>query len=61
MTDHLETAASPYIRLHKDNPVQWRPWNAQTRAEAAASDKPIFLSIGYMGCHWCHVMNMERS
>ena len=55
----LETSLSPYLRLHKDNPVAWRTWSPQVLAEAEASGKPIFLSIGYTGCHWCHVMNAE--
>jgi uncharacterized protein YyaL (SSP411 family) len=55
----LETSLSPYLRLHKDNPVAWRPWSPDLLAEAEAAGKPIFLSIGYTGCHWCHVMNAE--
>ena len=55
----LEASLSPYLRLHKDNPVAWRTWGPEVMAEAKASGKPIFLSIGYSGCHWCHVMNEE--
>jgi uncharacterized protein YyaL (SSP411 family) len=55
----LETSLSPYLRLHKDNPVAWRAWSPEVLAEAEAAGKPIFLSIGYTGCHWCHVMNAE--
>ena len=55
----LETSLSPYLRLHKDNPVAWRVWGPEALAESQASGKPIFLSIGYTGCHWCHVMNEE--
>jgi uncharacterized protein YyaL (SSP411 family) len=55
----LETSLSPYLRLHKDNPVDWRTWGPEALAEAEATGKPIFLSIGYTGCHWCHVMNEE--
>jgi uncharacterized protein YyaL (SSP411 family) len=55
----LDTATSPYLLLHKDNPVAWRGWSPDTLAEAAAADKPILLSLGYAACHWCHVMNME--
>ncbi len=55
----LETSLSPYLRLHKDNPVAWRTWSPEVLAEAEAAGKPIFLSIGYTGCHWCHVMNAE--
>ncbi|MBN9588562.1 MAG: thioredoxin domain-containing protein [Alphaproteobacteria bacterium] len=55
----LSAATSPYILLHKDNPVQWRVWGKDALAEAAEKNKPIFLSIGFMGCHWCHQMNQE--
>ena len=55
----LDHAPSVYIRLHKDNPVAWRLWGAEALAEAEAQDKPILLSMGYAGCHWCHVMNHE--
>ena len=55
----LETSLSPYLRLHKDNPVDWRTWGPEVMAEAEATGKAIFLSIGYTGCHWCHVMNEE--
>ncbi len=55
----LETATSPYLLAHKDNPVQWRPWSNDVLAEAEKEGKPIYLSIGYAACHWCHVMNRE--
>jgi uncharacterized protein len=55
----LENATSPYLLSHKDNPVQWRTWGPDALAEAKAQDKPILLSLGYGGCHWCHVMNRE--
>jgi len=55
----LENSLSPFLRLHKDNPVAWRVWGPEALAEAEAADKPIFLSIGYTGCHWCQVMNQE--
>ncbi len=55
----LQTSLSPFLRLHKDNPVAWRVWGPEALAEAEAQDKPIFLSIGYTGCHWCHVMNQD--
>jgi hypothetical protein len=55
----LAKETSPYLLLHKDNPVHWRPWGAEALAEAKAANKPIFLSIGYTACHWCHVMNHE--
>lgn len=57
--NRLQDATSPYLQLHKDNPVNWRNWGAEAFAEAEASGKPILLSIGYTGCHWCHVMNDE--
>ena len=55
----LDTATSPYLLLHKDNPVQWRTWGPDALSEARAQDKPILLSLGYIGCHWCQVMNRE--
>jgi uncharacterized protein len=51
--------SSPYLQLHADDLVHWRPWGKAALAEAAKSDKPIFLSIGYLSCHWCHVMRRE--
>jgi len=55
----LGRETSPYLLLHKDNPVHWRPWGPEALAEAEAANKPILLSIGYTACHWCHVMNEE--
>ncbi len=55
----LSRATSPYLLQHADNPVHWREWNDETLAQAKAEDKPIFLSIGYAACHWCHVMAHE--
>jgi uncharacterized protein YyaL (SSP411 family) len=55
----LDQETSPYLLLHRDNPVHWRPWGAEALAEAEATGKPILLSIGYTACHWCHVMNEE--
>jgi hypothetical protein len=55
----LAQQTSPYLRLHKDNPVDWRPWGPEALAEAQQKNKPILLSIGYTACHWCHVMNHE--
>jgi uncharacterized protein len=55
----LNSATSPYLLSHKDNPVQWRVWGPDALAEAKTKDKPILLSMGYSGCHWCHVMNRE--
>ena len=57
--NQLDQETSPYLLLHKDNPVHWRPWGPDALAEAEASNKPILLSIGYTACHWCHVMNEE--
>jgi uncharacterized protein YyaL (SSP411 family) len=60
MSDNrLERESSPYLQLHKDNPVHWRPWGQEALAEAESQNKPILLSIGYTACHWCHVMNEE--
>jgi uncharacterized protein YyaL (SSP411 family) len=55
----LDSANSPYLLAHKDNPIQWRTWGPDALAEAKASDKPILLSLGYVGCHWCQVMSRE--
>ncbi len=55
----LNNATSPYLLSHKNNPVQWRTWGPEALAEAAAKDKPILLSLGYAGCHWCSVMDRE--
>jgi uncharacterized protein len=58
-TNRLAEETSPYLLLHKDNPVQWYAWGEEALQEAAASGKPILLSIGYSACHWCHAMNKE--
>ncbi|HKY32349.1 MAG TPA: DUF255 domain-containing protein [Candidatus Polarisedimenticolia bacterium] len=58
-SNRLAGATSPYLLQHKDNPVDWHPWDAEALARARAEDKPIFLSIGYSACHWCHVMEEE--
>ena len=50
---------SPYLQQHAFNPVDWHPWGEEAFAKAAAADKPVFLSIGYSTCHWCHVMRDE--
>ena len=50
---------SPYLLQHAGNPVDWRPWGPEAFEEAARQDKPVFLSIGYSTCHWCHVMEKE--
>ena len=58
-TNRLAKATSPYLRQHQHNPVDWYPWGPEALAKAKAEDKPIFLSIGYAACHWCHVMAHE--
>ena len=57
--NRLAQEKSPYLRLHKDDPVDWYPWSEEAFRKAKAEDKPIFLSIGYSSCHWCHVMARE--
>ena len=57
--NRLIEEASPYLVQHAHNPVDWRPWSPETLAEAQAQGKPIFLSVGYATCHWCHVMEEE--
>ncbi|WP_276271381.1 thioredoxin domain-containing protein [Haloarcula litorea] len=57
--NRLDEAESPYLRQHADNPVNWQPWDEQALAAAKERDVPIFLSIGYAACHWCHVMESE--
>ena len=57
--NRLATATSPYLLQHADNPVHWWPWCDEAFAEAAARDVPVFLSVGYAACHWCHVMAHE--
>ena len=59
MSNRLAKESSPYLLQHKDNPVDWYPWGAEAREAARRDDKPIFLSIGYSTCHWCHVMERE--
>jgi uncharacterized protein YyaL (SSP411 family) len=57
--NHLADETSPYLRQHADNPVEWFPWGDEALRRARDEDKPIFLSIGYASCHWCHVMAHE--
>ncbi len=57
--NRLAGTKSPYLLQHADNPVDWYPWGPEAFARAAKEDKPIFLSIGYATCHWCHVMEHE--
>jgi len=57
--NRLADETSPYLLQHRDNPVDWYPWGEEALARARAEGKPIFLSIGYAACHWCHVMAHE--
>ena len=59
MSNRLARESSPYLRQHAQNPVDWFPWGEDAFAAARARDLPIFLSIGYSTCHWCHVMERE--
>ncbi len=59
MQNYLKNQTSPYLLQHADNPVNWYPWCEEAFAQAKKEDKPVFLSIGYSTCHWCHVMAHE--
>jgi uncharacterized protein YyaL (SSP411 family) len=59
MANRLADETSPYLLQHAHNPVDWYPWGPEALARARAENKPIFLSIGYAACHWCHVMERE--
>jgi uncharacterized protein len=59
MANRLALETSPYLLQHSENPVDWYPWGEEALARARREDKPIFLSIGYAACHWCHVMAHE--
>ena len=59
MANHLIGEKSPYLQQHAHNPVDWYPWGEEAFEKARAEDKPLFLSIGYSTCHWCHVMEHE--
>lgn len=59
MQNHLKNQTSPYLLQHASNPVEWYPWCDEAFNKAKAENKPIFLSIGYSTCHWCHVMAHE--
>jgi uncharacterized protein YyaL (SSP411 family) len=59
MPNLLRREKSPYLLQHADNPVDWRPWGAEAFEAARRDDKPVFVSIGYATCHWCHVMAHE--
>src|SRR5579871_6527785 len=58
-TNRLAREQSPYLLQHAHNPVDWYPWGPEAFEKARAEDKPIFLSVGYSTCHWCHVMERE--
>ena len=59
MPNRLTSESSPYLLQHKDNPVDWYPWGPEALSQSRELDRPIFLSIGYSACHWCHVMEHE--
>jgi len=59
MPNHLANETSPYLLQHANNPVDWHPWGPEALALSKKLNKPIFLSIGYSACHWCHVMEHE--
>src|SRR5471030_3148859 len=58
-TNRLIRETSPYLKQHAHNPVDWYPWGQEALRTARELDRPIFLSIGYSACHWCHVMEHE--
>ena len=59
MPNRLAESTSPYLLQHATNPVEWEPWDDASLERSRREDKPIFLSIGYSACHWCHVMEHE--
>ena len=59
MSNRLINEKSPYLRQHAENPVDWYPWGEEAFEKAKREDKPVFLSVGYSTCHWCHVMAHE--
>jgi uncharacterized protein YyaL (SSP411 family) len=59
MANRLATETSPYLLQHAHNPVEWYPWGPEALERSRSEDRPIFLSIGYAACHWCHVMERE--
>lgn len=59
MPNHLINENSPYLLQHANNPVDWYPWGEEALTKAKSENKPIFLSIGYSTCHWCHQMREE--
>ncbi|CAG8641919.1 12663_t:CDS:2, partial [Ambispora leptoticha] len=58
-SNRLTKEKSPYLLQHADNPVDWYPWGEEAFKKAREENKPIFLSVGYSTCHWCHVMAHE--
>ena len=59
LSNKLKSEKSPYLKQHENNPVNWIAWNRDSLKKAQVEKKPIFLSIGYASCHWCHVMAHE--
>src|SRR4029079_7725555 len=59
MSNRLSRESSPYLLQHANNPVDWYPWGEEAFAHARERQQPIFLSVGYSTCHWCHVMEHE--
>ena len=59
MSNKLSAERSPYLQMHKDNPVNWYPWCSEAFEIAQRENKPVFISIGYSACHWCHVVADE--
>jgi uncharacterized protein len=59
MSNRLKNETSPYLLQHAENPVDWYAWGEEALQKARTENKPIFLSIGYAACHWCHVMEHE--
>ena len=59
MSNRLHSESSPYLLQHAENPVDWYPWGEEAFKRARSEDKPVFLSVGYSACHWCHVMERE--
>jgi uncharacterized protein len=59
MPNRLAESTSPYLLQHQNNPVDWYPWGDEAFEKAKTEDKPVFLSVGYSSCHWCHVMEHE--
>ena len=59
MSNRLQREKSPYLRAHAQDPVDWYPWGEEAFGKARRENRPVFLSIGYSTCHWCHVMARE--